>query len=64
MQVEVFDATTLEWVNVATGTSVGNKKIDLFPGPVVNALAVRLSVTSAVDTPMLRNFAAFLCERF
>ena len=62
-KVDVLSANTFQWINVANGTSVGNKKIDLFDAPVT-VLFVRLTVTSAVDTPRIRNFAAHLCERF
>jgi alpha-L-fucosidase len=52
-----------DWMTVATGTSIGNKKIDLWDvGPqLVNA--VRLTITDAVDTPVIKAFSVHLCYR-
>jgi hypothetical protein len=51
-----------EWIEVATGTSIGNKKIDLWgKGPQL-VRAVRLNITKIVDTPALRAFTVHLCN--
>ena len=51
-----------QWITVANGTSVGNKKIDLWQvGPqLVNS--VRLNITKSVDTPVIKSFTAHLCD--
>ncbi len=52
-----------EWINVATGISIGNKKIDLWgKGPQL-IRAVRLNITKTVDTPLLKTFTVHLCHQ-
>lgn len=53
--VEVLAAGA--WQTVATGSSIGHKKIDRFA--TVEASAVRLRVTESVDLPQLRTFAVY-----
>lgn len=50
------------WLRVAKGTSIGNKKIDIWQmGPqLINA--VRLTITKTVDTPVLKAFTVHLCH--
>ena len=50
-----------EWIQVATGTSIGNKKIDLWEKGPLLVRAVRLNITKVVDTPVLRAFTVHLC---
>ena len=50
------------WLIVAQGTSIGNKKIDVWKvGPQL-VRAVRLSITKTVDTPKIKSFTAHLCN--
>ena len=51
-----------EWIEVAIGTSIGNKKIDLWSKDARLVQAVRLNITSTVDTPVLKGFTVHLCE--
>ena len=52
---------TTQWITVANGTSVGNKKIDLWSiGPQLVS-AVRLNITKSVDTPVIKAFTVHLC---
>jgi hypothetical protein len=51
-----------EWIEVATGTSIGNKKIDLWEKGPQLVRAVRLNITKIVDTPALRAFTVHLCN--
>jgi hypothetical protein len=51
-----------EWIEVATGTSIGNKKIDLWEKGPQLVRAVRLNITKIVDTPVLRSFTVHLCN--
>ena len=63
IDVQLVNATAREiWLTVAEGTSVGNKKIDLWSvGPqLVNA--VRLTITKTVDTPVIKTFSVHLCH--
>lgn len=48
-------------VPISSGTSIGNKKIDLL-GNAVNLTSLRLSIDGAVATPFIKNFAVYLCE--
>ena len=51
-----------QWIMVAQGTSIGNKKIDIWlKGPLV-INAVRLIITKTVDTPVIRIFTVHLCN--
>lgn len=51
-----------EWIEMAIGTSIGNKKIDLWSKGARLVQAVRLNITSTVDTPVLKGFTVHLCE--
>jgi hypothetical protein len=51
-----------EWIEVARGTSIGNKKIDLWQKGPQLIRAVRLNITAAVDTPVLKAFTVHLCN--
>jgi hypothetical protein len=57
----VNSTNATQWTTVANGTSIGNKKIDIWSvGPqLVNA--VRLSLTKVVDTPVIKAFTLHLC---
>jgi len=50
-----------EWTEVASGTSVGNKKIDLWKKGLQLVSVVRLTITETVDTPVLKAFTVHLC---
>ena len=50
------------WTRVASGTSVGHKKIDLFTS-AVTVTAVRLSVTKAVDVAYVASVQLHLCDQ-
>ena len=50
-----------QWISVASGTSVGNKKIDLWKSGLQSITAVRVNITEAVDTPVLKAFTIHLC---
>ncbi|CAF4055086.1 unnamed protein product [Rotaria sordida] len=50
-----------QWTYMAAGTSIGNKKIDLWEAGSQLITAVRLNITEAVDTPMLKSFTVHLC---
>ena len=49
------------WVQVTGGTSIGQKKIDLFAAPITTT-ALRFNVTRMADEPVMRSFQAFLCD--
>ena len=51
-----------EWVQVAAGTSIGNKKIDLWEKGPQLVRAVRLNITKVADTPVLKGFTVHLCD--
>lgn len=46
------------WRRVYTGSTIGHKKIDIFP--TVTAGAVRLNIISASDAPVIREFQVYL----
>ena len=50
-----------DWLTVAQGTSIGNKKIDIWQGGPQLVRAIRLSITQTVDTPVIKSFTAHLC---
>ncbi|CAF1461859.1 unnamed protein product [Adineta steineri] len=50
-----------EWIAVATGTSIGNKKIDLWAKGTLLVLAVKLNITKTIDVPVLKSFTVHLC---
>jgi alpha-L-fucosidase len=45
------------WREIASGSSVGRKKIDPFPDAAVTA--IRLTVTASAATPLIRSFEAY-----
>ena len=50
-----------QWIQIATGTSIGNKKIDLWKTGYESVTAVRLNITKAVDRPVIKAFTVHLC---
>ena len=54
--VEAQAGTGAEWQAVATGTSVGNKRIALFQKPVT-ATTIRMTVTQTVGLPIVSRFS-------
>lgn len=50
------------WKRVASGTSIGNKKIDLWSKGIHLITAVRLNITETVDKPVLKGFSVHLCS--
>ncbi len=54
-QIETWDGT--EYSKVYTGTTIGRKKIAVFPKQVTDRL--RITITEAKDVPVLRNIAAY-----
>ena len=50
------------WRTVARGTSVGNKKIDLWQAGPQLVNAVRLAITKTVDKPTIKSFTVHLCN--
>jgi alpha-L-fucosidase len=62
VSVQLVNATDNQWITVAQGTSIGNKKIDIWQvGPQL-ITAVRLNITKVVDIPMLKDFTVHLCN--
>jgi alpha-L-fucosidase len=51
-----------QWITVANGTSVGNKKIDIWQAGPQLISAVRLNITKSVDTPVIKAFTVHLCN--
>ena len=54
-------------VELARGTSVGNKFIAVLPAPVANVASLTLNITAlapmaATPTPVIKAFAAFACD--
>ena len=47
----------IHWITVYTGTTIGHKKIDIFPR--VTTQRVRLNIISASATPRIREFQLF-----
>ena len=63
VDVILANATTNDdWVTVAEGTSVGNKKIDLWKSGPLLINEVRLNITKVVDTPTIKKFTVHLCN--
>lgn len=53
------------WQIVAQGTSVGNKKIDIFTRGVLHGVSGLLfDNQGSVGTPIITNLAAYLCDRY
>jgi alpha-L-fucosidase len=48
-----------QWIQLSNGTSVGNKKIDLFDPVTLNQ--IRLTIVNSVGIPKLRFFGGFIC---
>ncbi|CAF4400930.1 unnamed protein product [Rotaria sp. Silwood2] len=63
VDVKLVNTTnTHQWMIVAQGTSIGNKKIDLWQvGPLL-INAVRLTITKTVDKPVIKSFTVHLCN--
>ena len=62
VDVQLVNATDNQWMTVAQGTSIGNKKIDIWQvGPQLIS-AVRLNITKSVDTPVIKAFTVHLCN--
>jgi alpha-L-fucosidase len=53
--IQIMDGT--KWKTIYLGTTIGHKKIDLFPR--VSAQRVRLDILSAYATPRIRKFQLF-----
>ena len=63
VDVQFANATnTTQWITVAQGTSIGNKKIDIWQAGPQLISAVRLNITNAVDTPVIKAFTVHLCD--
>jgi len=63
VDVQLFNTTNAtQWITVAQGTSVGNKKIDIWQTGPQLVSAVRLNITKAVDTPVIKAFSVHLCN--
>jgi alpha-L-fucosidase len=59
-RVQKYDVQVLEkgeWRTVAAGTTIGHKKIDIFPR--VTASAVRLRILMALDAPRISEFQVY-----
>src|SRR5262249_1302758 len=51
-----------QYITIAQGTSIGNKKIDIWKiGPQLVS-GVRLTITKAVDAPVIKAFTVHLCN--
>jgi hypothetical protein len=48
-------------VQLASGSSIGNKRIDVLSSPLTVA-SLTLTITSARDTPLVASFSAFACS--
>jgi alpha-L-fucosidase len=63
VDVQLANTTnTTQWITVAQGTSVGNKKIDIWQAGPQLINAVRLNITKSVDTPVIKAFTVHLCN--
>jgi alpha-L-fucosidase len=63
VDVQLVNTTNAtQWITVAQGTSVGNKKIDIWQTGPQLVSAIRLNVTKAVDTPVIKAFTVHLCN--
>jgi len=51
-----------QWITVAQGESIGNKKIDIWQAGPQLINAVRLNITKSVDTPVIKAFTLHLCD--
>ena len=63
IDVQLVDGTSNStWMTVANGTSIGNKKIDVWQVGAQLVNAVRLTITKAVDKPVIKAFNVYLCS--
>ncbi len=63
VQVHLANSTDPnQWITVANGTSIGNKKIDIWQMGSQLVNGVRLNVTKSVDTPVIKSFTVHLCN--
>ncbi|CAF3065525.1 unnamed protein product [Rotaria socialis] len=63
VDVQIVNTTdTNQWFTVAQGTSIGNKKIDVWQGGPQLINAVRLTITKSVDQPVIKSFTVHLCD--
>ena len=63
VDVQLTNATENgRWLTVSQGTSIGNKKIDLWATGPLLINAVRLTLTEVVDTPVIKSFTVHLCH--
>jgi len=63
IDVQLANATnTTQWIIVAQGTSIGNKKIDIWQAGPQLINAVRLNITKSVDAPVIKAFTVHLCN--
>ncbi len=63
IDIQLVNTTgTNQWIKVAQGTSIGNKKIDIWPLEPQLINAVRLTITKTVDTPVIKSFTVHLCN--
>jgi len=51
-----------KWITVANGTSIGNKKIDIWQAGPQLVNIVRLTITKTVDIPVIKSFTVHLCN--
>ncbi|UJR24914.1 hypothetical protein I4U23_006278 [Adineta vaga] len=63
IDVQLANATDInEWITVAKGTNVGNKKIDVWSIGAQLVSGVRLNITKSVDKPVIKAFTVHLCN--
>ncbi|CAF1487349.1 unnamed protein product, partial [Adineta steineri] len=63
IDIQLVNAThTDQWMTVAQGTSIGNKKIDVWSAGPQLINAIRLNITKSVDTPVIKAFTVHLCN--
>jgi hypothetical protein len=64
-QIDIQIKTGDPWLFLLNGTSIGNKKIDLFKDGPIEVLSVRLTATQIApgeqQSPYIRQFTAHLC---
>ncbi|CAF1021179.1 unnamed protein product [Adineta ricciae] len=63
VDIQLVNAThSDQWITVVKGTSVGNKKIDIWSIGAQLVNGVRLNITKSVDTPVIKAFTVHLCN--
>ncbi|CAF1259137.1 unnamed protein product [Rotaria magnacalcarata] len=63
IDVQLADSSNKDqWKSVASGTSIGNKKIDLWQAGSQMITAARLNITETVDVSVLKAFTVHLCS--